>query len=333
MASTSQVEIIDNAMFCDSVYALAYSDSDQKLLIRQHLHSLHREYPSLCPVIDTFIHNDGTMVTLLKVEGCLHVSRSLPLVHINIWIHEHYPNMAPIVQVTLDPANPIRPNHPFVDLSGVTNSSYLQTWDPFGYDLLGLVYNLVKIFTLDHPFYVVNVPSSSHPSYMSKMECMDHLWCRLHYDMIALREYTNDEVEKLSILQEEMKTRVNITGDIISGLYREKADLKQNVEELTDEADMLINWLMVNKVNLSIAMGGNAEDAFECANEDSQLVMDLLAEDKALEDVMYALDKALQNGAVSYEAYLKQVRSLARDQFFVRAKLKKLKGPHIFKFL
>ncbi|PWA80290.1 Steadiness box [Artemisia annua] len=241
--------------------------------------------------------------------------------------------MAPIVQVTLDPANPIRPNHPFVDLSGVTTSSYLQTWDPFGYDLLGLVYNLVKIFTLDHPFNVVNVPSSSHPSYMSKMECMDFLWCMLHYDIIALREYTNDEVEKLSTLQDEMKMRVNTTHDIIIGLDREKADLKQKVKETTDEADMLINWLTINKVNLSVAMGGNVEDAFECVNEDSQLVMDLLAEDKALEDVMYALDKALQNGVMSYEAYLKQVRILARDQFFVRAKLKKLKGPQIFKFL
>ncbi|KAK9067591.1 hypothetical protein SSX86_011702 [Deinandra increscens subsp. villosa] len=326
MASPSQVEIIDNAMFCHTEFALAYSDPDQKWLIRRHLLSLLREVSSLYPVIDTYIHNDGTAVNLLKVEGYLHISRLSPLIHINIWVHEHYPYVAPMVQVKTDQTNPIRSNHPFVDPSGSTTSSYLHTWGPFGYDLLGLAHNLVNIFSLDHPFYVVNVPPNmSHPSYVSKLEGMDRLWWMLHYDMIASRENTNYELEKLVALENEMRMRVDITDNIIIGLDHEKTKLKQRVKQMTDEADTLINWLTVNKVNLSVAVGGGVEDAFECADKNSQMKMDCVAEDEALEDLMYALDDALGKGVTSHETYIKQVRVLARDQFFVRAKLEKLK--------
>ncbi|KAI3678871.1 hypothetical protein L6452_38175 [Arctium lappa] len=332
MVLPSPVEIIDNAIFCNTAYALAYTDPDQKWLIRKHLLSLHQEFSSLYPTVDTFIHNDGTMVHLLKAEGYLNVSHLLPLVHLTIWVHEYYPHVAPVVQVTSDPTIPIRLNHPFVDPSGVTTSSYLRTWGPFGYDLLGLAHNLVKLFSLDHPFHLVSSPSLSHTSYVSKMEGMDRLWWMLHYDMIALKENTIYEVEKLTTLQAEMRMRVNTTTNMIIELNHEKTDLKQRVKEITDETDVLISWLAVNKVNLSVAMGGQVEDAFECVDDDSEWALELLAEDQALEDLMYALEKALDNGIVTSATYIKQVRSLAREQFFTRAKLAKLKGPQIFKF-
>nr|XP_043638376.1 protein ELC-like [Erigeron canadensis] len=334
MASPCHVDFIDNAMFCDTMFALAYTDSDQKWLIREHLLSILREFPSLHPTIDTFIHNDGSTVKLLKVEGNLHISHSLPLTHINIWIHEHYPHVAPIVQVSLDPSNPIRPNHPFVDVSGVTTSSYLHTWSPFGYNLVGLAYNLVRLFSLDHPFSLVSTDRNMcHLSYMSKMECMDRLWWMLHYDIITLSENTNNKIEKLTTLQGEMKMRGDVIDNIITGLEHERAGLKQRVKEMTDEADMLINWLAVNKVNLSVALGGEVEDAFEFEGKDANLVMEGLAEDRALEDLMYAVEKAHEKGAMSHEVYIKQIRVLAKDQFMIRAKLKKLRGPKIFKFL
>ncbi|KAI3749449.1 hypothetical protein L2E82_20061 [Cichorium intybus] len=333
MASPHPAEIIDNAIFCNTAHALAYTDPDQKWLIRKHLLSLHIEFSSLYPSVGMFTHNDGTMVNLLKAEGFLHISQSLPSIHVSIWIHEHYPHLAPIVQVTPNPTYPIRPNHPFVDPSGVTTSSYLHKWVPFGHDLLGLAYNLVKLFSLDHPFYLVGAPTVSHPFYMSKTDCMDRLWWMLHYDMMTLRENTNDEVEKLTTLQAEMSMHADITTSMIIGLDHERVNLKQRVKEMTDEADILINWLAVNKVNLSVAMGGEVEDAFECADMYSKLALEWLAEDKALEDLMYALEKALEKGVMNYEHYIRQVRSFSRDQFFLRAKLEKLKDPQIFKFL
>lgn len=335
MTSPPSVEIINNAMFCNTVHALAYTDTHQKWLIRKHLLSLHIEFSSLSPSVAMFTHNDGTMVNLLKAEGYLHISQYLPSIHVSIWIHEHYPHKPPIVQVTSksNPTYPIRPNHPFVDPSGVTTSSYLHTWGPFGHDLLGLAYSLVKIFSLDHPFYFASAPTLSHPSYMSKTDCMDRLWWMLHYDMMTLRETTNDEVENLTILQADMSMRVDITTSIIIGLDHERVNLKQRVKEITDESDILINWLAVNKVNLSVAMGGKVEDAFECIDTYSHLALELLAEDQALEDLMYALEKALEKGVIRYEHYMKQVRSLARHQFFFRAKIERLKEVKIFKLL
>jgi ESCRT-I complex subunit TSG101 len=43
------------------------------------------------------------------------------------------------------------------------------------------------------------------------------------------------------------------------------------------------------------------------------------AEDHALEDALYALEQAVGQGALRPEVYLRQVRQLARRQFFARA--------------
>ncbi|RVW54756.1 hypothetical protein CK203_071888 [Vitis vinifera] len=69
------------------------------------------------------------------------------------------------------------------------------------------------------------------------------------------------------------------------------------------------------------------EDVIEAADEKSELVLDQLAGDKAMEDLMYELDKAVEQGVVTLQAYIKEVRITAREQFFNRAMLLKLKGP------
>lgn len=45
----------------------------------------------------------------------------------------------------------------------------------------------------------------------------------------------------------------------------------------------------------------------------------LAVEDAALEDTIYALDEALQAGRIADTTYVKQVRSLSRQQFLCRA--------------
>ena len=75
--------------------------------------------------------------------------------------------------------------------------------------------------------------------------------------------------------------------------------------------------------------GDEIEKAFETVEPEWEPVLDCLASDKAIEDTIYAMDKAIEMGVVSFEAYIKQVRILAREQFYHRALLVKLRGYSI----
>ncbi|CAL5427553.1 unnamed protein product [Camellia sinensis] len=315
MALQSSIRFIDSALFSTGPFALSYYDPDQKWLIRSHFISLLQNFPSLRPSTDTFTHNDGANANLLNATGDLLVSPSTPVVPITIWVHENYPHMAPIVLVSSNTMYPIHQDHPFIDPSGLTTLPYLQNWLHPRSNLLNLVHNLVNLFSYNHPFYNSNV---------LKMEAMDKLSCSLVYDTVAFNAETEEELERLSTLQGELVKRFDVATGMIIGLEDEKMDLERRVTEMTEEADVLMNWLRVHDKNWD-EMG----DEFEAVGEESRAVLDCLAKERALEDLIYALDKAVEQGVVSFDIYIGQVRKLAREQFLHRALVVKLMGPEM----
>uniref|UniRef100_A0A2P2QP05 SB domain-containing protein n=1 Tax=Rhizophora mucronata TaxID=61149 RepID=A0A2P2QP05_RHIMU len=89
------------------------------------------------------------------------------------------------------------------------------------------------------------------------------------------------------------------------------------------QSDLLINWLRVTdgkslSPSLTVA---DSDEAFEAVDENSKLVIDCLAADRAIDDLIDALDKALEQQVLNIDAYTKQVRALAREQFYSRRKL------------
>ncbi|XAR61150.1 hypothetical protein NMG60_11034774 [Bertholletia excelsa] len=293
MVSQSSIQFIDAALFCTSPLALSYADPDQKWIIRDHLLSLLDDFPSLGPSAGTFVHNDGTEVTLLYAAGDLRIPDSNPAVHVTIWVHENYPHMAPVVLVSSNSLNSTRRSHPFVGSSGGTVTPYLLCWGHPRCNLSDLARNLVKIFYHDHPFRDSINCGLAQPYFASKMEAIDRLACSIHYDVAAVRAKTAEDTEGLSILQVQMAERADVIASVITGLEHEEKNLKRRVAELTEGADMLMNWLKVHgDKNLAVAV----EDAFESMDEKSRGVLDHLAADRAAEDVMYALEKGRNKG-------------------------------------
>ena len=52
----------------------------------------------------------------------------------------------------------------------------------------------------------------------------------------------------------------------------------------------------------------NPDEAIVAADSLSQQALEAQAEDLAIEDTLYALERALTNGVITADAYLKQVR-------------------------
>ncbi|MFQ6620489.1 hypothetical protein Gotur_001330 [Gossypium turneri] len=325
MAPPSPKEFIEAALVAATTpYALSYTDSKQKWVILRHLLSLLQEFPGFKPSTGRFMHNDGTEVNLLRATGCVHVANSTtPTIPLVIWLHENYPQKAPLVFVSLHAMTPIHRHHPFVDnTTGATSPPYILTWKYPPCNLSELLRNLVQLFSIDHPFsYTLTTPAClTHPWLVSTKEALDRLVGMLHYDMVALRASTSDEIEKLSLLQEELKRRDRFITSMVAELGEERMRLEERVKNWAEETDRVENWLRVNDGRSIMDLNARdveIEDAFEM-DETSRARLESSAADLAIEEVMYKLDKALEHEAVSFDSYIKQVRSLARQQFFHR---------------
>lgn len=53
-------------------------------------------------------------------------------------------------------------------------------------------------------------------------------------------------------------------------------------------------------------------------------MLELVAENAALEDALYYLDQGLTDGVITVDVFMKEVRRLARKQFVARATTKKV---------
>ncbi|OVA09873.1 Ubiquitin E2 variant [Macleaya cordata] len=327
MAALTSTQFVDAALSSDGPLSLSYKHPNLKWLIRDHFLSLLHNFPSLKPSIDTFTHDDGTTVNLLNASGTLPVSPAIPL---TIWIHESYPFFPPLVFLSSTSSTQILRDHPFVYPSGAIFSPYLHVWRYPRSNLLDFACNLVRIFTYYHPFSSLVSSRCIDPSLVSKMEALDFLYMTLHHEIVASRAKAKEDIEALFILQAELVHRAETLNITLEESEHERSSLKERVKDLTDEADTLMNWLTVHGCKSSIDRAKDKmNDAFEAADQESDQVLDCSSKDKAIEDLLYVLEKAVKEGVVPVDKYLKQVRALAREQFFHRAMLVKLRSSDI----
>lgn len=88
--------------------------------------------------------------------------------------------------------------------------------------------------------------------------------------------------------------------------------------------DVLEGWLRENEGKKKDGVG--IDDAFVPVDNFSKQMLECTSADLAIEDVVYALDKAVQDGSIPFDQYLRTIRSLSREQFFHRATALKVRG-------
>ncbi|KAL0896753.1 hypothetical protein Bca101_080714 [Brassica carinata] len=316
--SSSPLKFIEKALLATGPFALSYTDPDQKWVIRKHLTSFLQDFPNFDLSTDTFNHNNGTAVQLFRLDGSLRTPQSTAI-ELTIWVHENYPLTPPLVFVIPpDSTVPVRTNHPFVNSSGFTNSNYIETWEYPPCSLLNFVRNLRRVLGNDHPFVQTDsVPTKTRS--VSRPEALDRLVTSLHYDALAIMASSEEEIESLWKLQTEVKQRSDSVRAIIRDLETERETLKENVLKLRDDTDVLVIWVERNYHRLMKATSSDVgvEEMFEM-EEEKKLLVESLATDKAIEDVLCTLDEACKRGELEIGSYLKHVRVLAREQFFSR---------------
>lgn len=140
--------------------------------------------------------------------------------------------------------------------------------------------------------------------------------------MQKLNEYFGQSRAELDIL-EQTSTELNQgkikLQELIDKLNKEKGDLERNIDLLKErdaELEKAINEL-----------GEQGEvDVDEAVTTTTPLYKQILnayAEEAAIEDTIYYMGEALRRGVIDLDVFLKQVRTLSRKQFMLRALMQK----------
>lgn len=172
----------------------------------------------------------------------------------------------------------------------------------------------------------------------SQTEDPSEVYCRnavnklvesLHGDVVALRKAREGEMEELFGVQTVLRQREEQLARGVREMLDEKEGLEQQLQMVLMNSDVLEAWLRDNEGKVKDMGRLDAADSFEPSDALSKHLLDCSASDLAIEDVIYSLDKAVQEGSIPFDQYLRNVRLLSREQFFHRATASKVRAAQM----
>lgn len=166
------------------------------------------------------------------------------------------------------------------------------------------------------------------PGEVYRRNVINKLVENVHNDVEELKKKREVETDGMLTAQAVLQQREEEISKGLRDMQYEKECLEQQLQMILMNTDVLEGWVRENEGKLS---GGkmanlNVDDAFEPLDSLSKQMLECTSSDLAVEDVIYALDKAVQEGSIPVDIYLKNVRLLSREQFFHRAMSAKVRA-------
>ncbi|KAI5642948.1 UEV domain-containing protein [Phthorimaea operculella] len=127
------------------------------------------------------------------------------------------------------------------------------------------------------------------------------------------------ELETLRRTQQELREGKTRLEDILARLQRERSELDKNVAILQEKEKELETAVE----RLSEQEGIDVDEAVVTTAPLYSQLLNAFAEEATLEDAIYYMGEALRKEVIDLDTFLKQVRTLARRQFTLRALMHK----------
>ncbi|XP_031503503.1 protein ELC-like [Nymphaea colorata] len=166
-------------------------------------------------------------------------------------------------------------------------------------------------------------PNTDDPSEVLKKKLLE----MLHSDTVALRKSREEETDSLVRAQPELKRRGRQIDEGLRQMIDEKEGLEQLLQMVLMNTDVLETWLRENGEKNKLVI--DVDDVFEPCDPLSRQMVDCTASDLAIEDTFYSLDKAMQQGVIPFDVYMRNIRALSREQFFHRATSAKIRAAQM----
>lgn len=167
------------------------------------------------------------------------------------------------------------------------------------------------------------------PTEVYKRNAISKLVEMVHGDITGLRKSREAEMEGMFNAQAMLRMREEQLNKGLKEMQDEKEGLEQQLQMVLMNSDVLEAWLRDNESKTRNLVALDVDDAIECVDSLSKQMLECTASDLALEDAIYSLDKAAQEGSIPFDQYLRNVRLLSREQFFHRATAAKVRAAQM----
>jgi ESCRT-I complex subunit TSG101 len=296
---------------------------------------------SLRPNVGSFQTGSGN-ITLFYLSGVVPITfmgnnYNIP---VTIYFDPPYPNQPPRVFVTPTPDMVIKPNHRSVDMNGRVYLPQLTNWSPYTSNLVELVGILSSVFSGEPPVnskksnpapvvaplaaVVVGGPTRTDQLVKSlTVKIRAKLPVKLKTEVDAINELRAKNMRFSSHIKELEKLNREISTDFTVQCTRKKSELESRIAET-------IEWNKTNRISKpeigSDPVSESGVAALKYLDAESvvgQQIIDLLAEECAIEDLIDCLNELVRRGKLSMSDLLREMRSLTRRLFEVKIIKKK----------
>lgn len=309
-----------------------YEHPDLRWLVRKHVLAVLQEFPTLSPSVDTYTSDDGASAVLLNARGPLAVSPALPPILLTVWLPREYPYRPPLVfAFPAAPSAALVPDHPFVDhRTGRVHRTlpYLEGWSVPRSSLAGLVRSLVAALRMCHPLTTASFGFAAGDARTTRAGAtpveeerrrmhavlVDELAARLGRDAAAFRGGVDEDIHAMSSMQAGLRTRGDAMGRAVRDLEEERTRLERAVTASLAHRGKLLAWL--HKTSPAPDPGVALAPHAAAGRGDAPRWLESKAAELAADDAIDTLGRALENGELSFQEYIKRVKILAREQFF-----------------
>ena len=138
-----------------------------------------------------------------------------------------------------------------------------------------------------------------------------------------------DNVDDLTDKVAELKERNALAKSTISSMQASLSALGDALVASKERKEKIDAWFLANSTSSlstesSSTQEMRAEDLVVPSTKLSEQLLNVTAEDAAIEDIYGSIDVALRQGKIDLETSISTVRALARKQFYARALAKKI---------
>lgn len=149
---------------------------------------------------------------------------------------------------------------------------------------------------------------------------IESLVLRLRDRLVEEQQAQGSEMQELRDVQAKLRANEQQLERMVASAAAERDELERALTEMSVKRVEMESWLHEYETKVPASSGDiDPNTAIVPVDDLSSQALDAHAADLAIEETLYALDKALQRGLLQPEVYLKQVRRLCRKQYYARA--------------
>jgi len=333
----------------DDVMRRLPNQYQDKARLRSDIVNLFKICPSLTPEMNSF-SGSGRTVTLLYLAGVIPISYGGATYNIPVTIYfdPPYPRTAPRCFVTPTEGMALKTNHPNVDQGGMIYLPYLSTWDVNTSTLAELMTFVASAFSSSPPVYAKAAGATQPPVARATATATQGYAqparpavavARPVPTAVATAVPLTEREKAVRALTEEARQRWPSALEPIIKDINDQAKRKAELQNAADKVDQAMSALesetceaqakeaelqgieaqLQTFVTAHAGQEPDPDTLKDSLDQNSSLVLELIAEEMAMEEYLAALDELLESRKVSMDDFLREVRDVSREQFKVRA--------------